>query len=101
MLIKAYDVGPLVPGESLLVHPGFWSNYLLSMCRWRVCRAPGSGVVRRGRRRYRCPVRGPLPSSVGHDSCQPRATKWTEGICGEAAPYWPTELTVTQPAPIT
>ncbi|MFI1223646.1 MULTISPECIES: hypothetical protein [unclassified Streptomyces] len=32
MLIKGYDGGPLVPGESLLVHPGFWSNYLLAMC---------------------------------------------------------------------
>ncbi|MEV0173272.1 hypothetical protein AB0I00_19420 [Streptomyces sp. NPDC050803] len=32
MLIKGYDVGPLVPGESLAVHPGFWSNYLLAMC---------------------------------------------------------------------
>lgn len=32
MLIKGYDVGPLVPGESLLVPPGFWSNYLLAMC---------------------------------------------------------------------
>ncbi|MDV9192335.1 hypothetical protein R6L23_29720 [Streptomyces sp. SR27] len=32
MLIKGYDVGPLVAGESLLVHPGFWSNYLLAMC---------------------------------------------------------------------
>ncbi|MFE0653390.1 hypothetical protein ACFVZH_32955 [Streptomyces sp. NPDC059534] len=32
MLIKGYDVGPLVPGESLVVHPGFWSNYLMSMC---------------------------------------------------------------------
>ncbi|MFF3784339.1 hypothetical protein [Streptomyces sp. NPDC001933] len=32
MLIKGYDVGPLVPGESLLVHPGFWSNYLLALC---------------------------------------------------------------------
>ncbi|WP_329286875.1 hypothetical protein [Streptomyces sp. NBC_00691] len=32
MLITGYDVGPLVPGESLLVHPGFWSNYLLAMC---------------------------------------------------------------------
>ncbi|MFF2521440.1 hypothetical protein [Streptomyces liangshanensis] len=32
MLIKGYDVGPVVPGESLLVHPGFWSNYLLAMC---------------------------------------------------------------------
>lgn len=32
MLIKGYDIGPLVPGESLLVRPGFWSNYLLAMC---------------------------------------------------------------------
>ncbi|MFD7027254.1 hypothetical protein ACFWAR_04360 [Streptomyces sp. NPDC059917] len=32
MLIKGYDVGPLVAGESLLARPGFWSNYLLSMC---------------------------------------------------------------------
>lgn len=32
MLIKGYDVGPLMAGESLLVHPGFWSNYLLAMC---------------------------------------------------------------------
>ncbi|MFD5507159.1 SGNH/GDSL hydrolase family protein [Streptomyces sp. NPDC127051] len=33
-------------------------------------------------------------SSVGHDACQPRATKWVEGICGEAGPYWPTDLTL-------
>ncbi|WP_327250257.1 hypothetical protein [Streptomyces sp. NBC_01244] len=32
MLIKGYDVGPLVAGESLLARLGFWSNYLLSMC---------------------------------------------------------------------
>lgn len=32
MLIKGYGGGPLVPGESLLVHPGFWSNYLLALC---------------------------------------------------------------------
>ncbi|MFJ3633835.1 hypothetical protein [Streptomyces sp. NPDC090112] len=32
MLIKGYDVGPLVPGEALLLHSGFWSNYLLAMC---------------------------------------------------------------------
>jgi hypothetical protein len=32
VLIKGYDVGPLMPGESLLVHPGFWSNYLLAIC---------------------------------------------------------------------
>lgn len=32
MLITGYDVGPLVPGEPLLLHPGFWSNYLLAMC---------------------------------------------------------------------
>ncbi|MEV6781722.1 hypothetical protein [Streptomyces sp. NPDC051098] len=31
-MIKGYDGGPLVPGESLLDHPGFWSNYLLAMC---------------------------------------------------------------------
>ncbi|MFD7118024.1 SGNH/GDSL hydrolase family protein [Streptomyces sp. NPDC059922] len=33
-------------------------------------------------------------SSVGHDACQPRATKWVEGICGQAGPYWPTDLTL-------
>ncbi|MFE7550988.1 hypothetical protein [Streptomyces gardneri] len=32
MLIKGYDVGPLMAGESLLARPGFWSNYLLAMC---------------------------------------------------------------------
>jgi hypothetical protein len=32
VLLKGYGLGPLVPGESLLVHPGFWSNYLLAMC---------------------------------------------------------------------
>ncbi|MFK0234337.1 hypothetical protein [Streptomyces vinaceus] len=32
MLIKGYDVGPLVSGESLLLHSGFWSNYLLAIC---------------------------------------------------------------------
>ncbi|MFG2758045.1 hypothetical protein [Streptomyces wuyuanensis] len=32
MLIKGYDVSPLVAGESLLARPGSWSNYLLSMC---------------------------------------------------------------------
>ncbi|WP_306324532.1 hypothetical protein [Streptomyces venezuelae] len=32
MLLKGYDLGPLVPGELLLLHPGFWSNYLLAMC---------------------------------------------------------------------
>ncbi|MFD6249994.1 hypothetical protein ACFWGG_33335, partial [Streptomyces roseolus] len=31
-LIKGYDAGPLVSDESLLVRPGFWSNYLLAMC---------------------------------------------------------------------
>ena len=35
-------------------------------------------------------------SSVGHDVCQPHGTKWVEGICGQAAPYWPTELTIIQ-----
>ncbi|MFC5199880.1 hypothetical protein [Streptomyces kaempferi] len=32
MLIKGYDNGPLVAGESLLARPGFWSNYLMAMC---------------------------------------------------------------------
>ncbi|TGN75837.1 hypothetical protein E5083_19585 [Streptomyces bauhiniae] len=32
MLIKGYTVSPLVAGESLLAHLGFWSKYLLSMC---------------------------------------------------------------------
>ncbi|GAA0274364.1 hypothetical protein GCM10010302_10000 [Streptomyces polychromogenes] len=32
MLIKGYDAGPLVPGESLPARPGFWSNHLLPMC---------------------------------------------------------------------
>ncbi|MFE6040220.1 hypothetical protein [Streptomyces sp. NPDC056452] len=32
MLIKGYDYGPLVAGESLPARPGFWSNYLLAMC---------------------------------------------------------------------
>ncbi|MFJ3505753.1 SGNH/GDSL hydrolase family protein [Streptomyces sp. NPDC090135] len=31
-------------------------------------------------------------SSVGHDACQPADTKWVEGICGDAADYWPTKL---------
>ncbi|WP_051450149.1 SGNH/GDSL hydrolase family protein [Actinospica robiniae] len=28
-------------------------------------------------------------SSIGHDACQPEAVKWVEGICGNAADYWP------------
>jgi hypothetical protein len=32
VLIKGYDYGRLVAGESLLARPGFWSNYLLAMC---------------------------------------------------------------------
>ncbi|WP_406212089.1 hypothetical protein [Streptomyces canus] len=32
MLIKGYDDGPLVAGESLLARLGFWSNYLPMMC---------------------------------------------------------------------
>jgi hypothetical protein len=32
MLIKGYDDGPLVPGESLLARPGFWSNHLPAVC---------------------------------------------------------------------
>ncbi|MEV8437943.1 SGNH/GDSL hydrolase family protein [Actinosynnema sp. NPDC051121] len=31
-------------------------------------------------------------SSVGHDACQPAEEKWVEGICGDAADYWPTEI---------
>jgi hypothetical protein len=31
-------------------------------------------------------------SSVGHDACQPAGEKWVEGICGEAADYWPASL---------
>ncbi|MFI9771946.1 SGNH/GDSL hydrolase family protein [Streptomyces sp. NPDC052415] len=31
-------------------------------------------------------------SSVGHDVCQPADTKWVEGICGDAADYWPAAL---------
>ncbi|MFF1799371.1 SGNH/GDSL hydrolase family protein, partial [Kitasatospora sp. NPDC058263] len=30
-------------------------------------------------------------TSVGHDVCQPEDTRWIEGICGDAAPYWPTQ----------
>ncbi|MFD3945027.1 SGNH/GDSL hydrolase family protein [Streptomyces sp. NPDC058579] len=33
-------------------------------------------------------------TSVGHDACQPRATKWVEGVCGEAGSYWPDEVAV-------
>jgi hypothetical protein len=29
-------------------------------------------------------------SSVGHDVCQSEDTQWIEGICGDAAPFWPT-----------
>lgn len=32
MLIKGYDDGPLVAGESMLARPGFWSNHLMAMC---------------------------------------------------------------------
>ncbi|MQY15775.1 Lipase 2 [Streptomyces sp. RB5] len=31
-------------------------------------------------------------SSVGHDVCQAPDTKWVEGLCGDAADYWPSEL---------
>ncbi|MFG3530057.1 SGNH/GDSL hydrolase family protein [Streptomyces sp. NPDC047917] len=31
-------------------------------------------------------------SSVGHDACRPAGTKWVEGICGDAADYWPARL---------
>ncbi|MFF3087663.1 hypothetical protein ACFVRB_21815 [Streptomyces nojiriensis] len=32
MLINGHDEDPLVAGEELLSHPGFWANYLLWMC---------------------------------------------------------------------
>ncbi|MGC3002718.1 SGNH/GDSL hydrolase family protein [Streptomyces sp. G35A] len=31
-------------------------------------------------------------SSEGHDACQSAGTKWVEGICGDAADYWPAKL---------
>ncbi|MER5596120.1 SGNH/GDSL hydrolase family protein [Streptomyces sp. NPDC002265] len=31
-------------------------------------------------------------SSEGHDVCRPQATKWVEGICGQAGSYWPDHL---------
>ncbi|MEU4507196.1 SGNH/GDSL hydrolase family protein [Streptomyces sp. NPDC024089] len=34
-------------------------------------------------------------SSEGHDACQPADTKWVEGICGNAADYWPTKVAGT------
>jgi hypothetical protein len=37
MLIKGYEGGPLVAGESLTARPGFWSNYLLAMCSEGAC----------------------------------------------------------------
>ncbi|MEV7990565.1 SGNH/GDSL hydrolase family protein [Streptomyces sp. NPDC086077] len=41
-------------------------------------------------------------SSVGHDACQSADTKWVEGICGDAADYWPAKLpgTLLNCAPI-
>ncbi|OQD56778.1 hydrolytic protein [Streptomyces phaeoluteigriseus] len=41
-------------------------------------------------------------SSAGHDACQPADTKWVEGICGDAADYWPAKLpgTLLNCAPI-
>ncbi|WP_405900211.1 hypothetical protein OG242_24595 [Streptomyces sp. NBC_00727] len=32
MLTEGYDACPLVPGESLMARPGFWSTHLLAMC---------------------------------------------------------------------
>ncbi|MFF8414634.1 hypothetical protein [Streptomyces omiyaensis] len=32
MLIEGYDADPVVPGEPLLLRPGFWSNHLLAVC---------------------------------------------------------------------
>ncbi|WP_424919026.1 SGNH/GDSL hydrolase family protein [Streptomyces sp. wa1064] len=31
-------------------------------------------------------------SSVGHDACQPADEKWVEGVCGNAADYWPSKI---------
>ncbi|WP_299540120.1 SGNH/GDSL hydrolase family protein [uncultured Streptomyces sp.] len=31
-------------------------------------------------------------SSVGHDACQPAQEKWVEGVCGDAADYWPAKV---------
>ncbi|MFB7997627.1 hypothetical protein ACFC4G_32975 [Streptomyces sp. NPDC056002] len=42
MLIKGYDDGPLVAGESLLARLGFWSNYLLVLCSDGSCGEPPS-----------------------------------------------------------
>ncbi|MET8953613.1 SGNH/GDSL hydrolase family protein [Streptomyces sp. NPDC004129] len=33
-------------------------------------------------------------SSVGHDACRSRAAKWVQGFCGQAAPYWPKEISL-------
>ncbi|MFB6878515.1 hypothetical protein [Streptomyces sp. NPDC056323] len=33
-------------------------------------------------------LRGPIAAGKG----QPAGTKWVEGICGDAAGYWPTKL---------
>ncbi|MGW0120618.1 SGNH/GDSL hydrolase family protein [Streptomyces sp. NPDC003327] len=33
-------------------------------------------------------------SSLGHDACRPADTKWVEGVCGDAADYWPTKVGV-------
>ncbi|WP_203587857.1 MULTISPECIES: hypothetical protein [Actinomycetes] len=29
---------------------------------------------------------------MGHDVCQPEDDKWVEGICGDAADYWPAKI---------
>ncbi|WP_353946908.1 hypothetical protein ABII15_38315 [Streptomyces sp. HUAS MG91] len=42
MLIKGYDEGPLVAGESLLARLGFWSNHLLVLCSDGSCGEPPS-----------------------------------------------------------
>ncbi|MFI8461580.1 SGNH/GDSL hydrolase family protein [Kitasatospora sp. NPDC085464] len=31
-------------------------------------------------------------SSVGHDVCTPEDTRWIEGICGDAEPFWPATI---------
>jgi hypothetical protein len=46
VLISGYQCGPVVPGEPLLEHAGFWSNHLLGLC-W-----PASGDVRPAPERF-------------------------------------------------
>ncbi len=72
MLIKGYDAGPLVPGESLLVHPGFWSNYLLAMCSDGECpeRWFQSGSARTAPMSMPCPRSSSILSAGQHSGCR-------------------------------